>query len=152
MKIQKLWLCAKDLGEHGKRLWRSVGPRLVEAGSLDDLDRETFGTLCRTYHKMVVADALLEVEGLSVEGLKGTNKKHPAFTQWKAYSDLYLKLLSHFGLSPQSRGMKVRPAEEVKEKPAEEAKEKPAEEAKQKPAEEGKEKPAEEMPPEPVAP
>lgn len=87
----------------------------MEAGSLDDLDRETFETLCRTYHKMVISDIALEEEGLSVEGLRGTTKKSPFFTQWKAYSDLYLKLLSHFGLSPQSRGMKVRPAEEVKE-------------------------------------
>ena len=64
---------------------------------------------------MTVADLLLEREGLSVDGLKGTNKKHPAFTQWKAYSDLYLKLLSHFGLSPYSRGVKIMPKEERKE-------------------------------------
>lgn len=114
MKIGKIWSVPKDLGDHGKRLWRSVGPRLVEAGSLDDLDRETFETLCRTYHKMVIADIALEDEGLSVEGLRGTMKKSPFFTQWKAYSDLYIKLLSHFGLSPHSRGMVVKPAEEVK--------------------------------------
>jgi len=115
VKISRLWKIPPDIGEHGRRLWKSTGPRLVESGSLDDLDRETFETLCRVYHKMVVADRLLEAEGLSVEGLKGTNKKHPAFTQWKAYSDLYLKLLHHFGLSPYSRGVKVRPSEEVKE-------------------------------------
>lgn len=114
MKISRLWKIPEDLGEHGRRLWKSAGPLLVESGSLDDLDRETFTTLCRVYHKMVVADSLLEVEGLSVDGLKGTNKKHPAFSQWKAYSDLYLKLLSHFGLSPYSRGVKIHPKEEEK--------------------------------------
>lgn len=115
MKISRLWNVPQDLGKHGQKLWKSAGPLLVESGSLDDLDRETFETLCRAYHKMVVADGLLEVEGLSVEGLHGTNKKHPAFSQWKAYSDLYLKLLSHFGLSPYSRGVKIIPREEVSE-------------------------------------
>jgi P27 family predicted phage terminase small subunit len=112
MKTIKLWKAPSDLGEHGKRLWKSVGPRLVESGSLDNLDRETFETLCRVYHKMTVADRLLENEGLAVDGLHDTTKKHPAFTMWKAYSDLYLKLLSHFGLSPYSRGVKITPREE----------------------------------------
>ena len=115
MKVTKLWPCPSSLGCHGKKLWRSVGPRLVASGSLDGLDRETFETLCRTYHKMTIADITLDEEGLSAEGLRGTTKKNPFFTQWKAYSDLYLKLLSHFGLSPQSRGIKVRPMEEVKD-------------------------------------
>lgn len=115
MKITRLWPIPLDLGEHGRKLWKSAGRRLVESGSLDDLDRETFETLCRAYHKMVAADRLLEVEGLSVNDQRGSNKKHPAFTQWKAYSDLYLKLLGHFGLSPYSRGMKVIPKEEKQE-------------------------------------
>jgi P27 family predicted phage terminase small subunit len=113
MKINKLWSCPKDLGEHGRRLWRSVGPRLVESGSLDDLDRETFDTLCRTYHKMTVADINLESEGAFVDGLRGTIKKSPFLTQWKTYSDLYIKLLSHFGLSPLSRGKRIQPMEAV---------------------------------------
>lgn len=115
MKISKLWRVPPDLGKHGKKLWKNVGHLLVESGSLDELDRETFETLCRTYHKMMLADSLLEVEGLSVDGLKGTNKKHPCFTQWKAYSDLYVKLLGYFGLSPYSRGVKIRPKEESME-------------------------------------
>jgi len=115
MKMSRLWECPPDLGDHGKRLWKNAGRLLVQAGSLDELDRETFETLCRVYHKMVVADSLLEAEGLSVEGLHGTDKKHPCFTQWKAYSDLYVKLLSHFGLSPYSRGIRVQPKEEKKE-------------------------------------
>jgi P27 family predicted phage terminase small subunit len=115
MRISRLWKIPEDLGVHGQKLWRNVGPLLAEAGSLDELDRETFETLCRVYHKMVMADHLLEEEGLSTDGTRGTVKKHPAFTLWKAYSDLYLKLLSHFGLSPYSRGVKVVPREEGKD-------------------------------------
>ena len=113
MRIKNLWRPPSGLGVHGQRLWRHVGKKLVDAGSLDDLDRETFEVLCRTYHKMIVCDDLLEVGGLMVSGVKG-DKKSPAYTQWKAYSDLYVKLLSHFGLSPYSRGMKIQPKEEVK--------------------------------------
>ena len=113
MRVKKLWKSPSGLGKHGRKLWRNVGQRLVDSESLDELDRETFETLCRTYHKMVVADDLLEAEGLSVDSERGS-KKHPAFTQWKSYSDLYVKLLSHFGLSPQARGTKVHPKQEVK--------------------------------------
>jgi P27 family predicted phage terminase small subunit len=113
MKIKKIWKHPPGLGKHGRKLWSRVGNRLVDSGSLDELDRETFETLCRTYHKMVVADDLLEVEGLSVDSERGS-KKHPAFTMWKSYSDLYVKLLNHFGLSPSSRGIKIQPKEEVK--------------------------------------
>ena len=113
MIVQKLWKPPTELGKHGRKLWRNVGQRLVDSESLDELDKETFETLCRTYHKMVVADDLLEAEGLSVDSERGS-KKHPAFTQWKSYSDLYVKLLSHFGLSPYSRGVKIQPKQEVK--------------------------------------
>ena len=111
MAITRLWRCPPDLGEHGKRLWESVGPRLAEAGSLEELDRETFILLCRTYHRMMMLDKLLEDEGYVVKGENKTQKKHPAFSEWKSYSDLYVKLLSHFGLSPTSRGAKIHPKE-----------------------------------------
>ena len=113
MKISRLWQIPEDLGKHGRKLWKNVGPLLVESGSLDQLDRETFESLCRVYHKFIVSDLELEEAGLSVADKKGSEKKHPAFTQWKAYSDLYIKLLHHFGLSPYSRGVKVRPKEEA---------------------------------------
>jgi len=112
MKISRLWKVPPDLGVHGVKLWKNVGPLLVESGSLDQLDRETFESLCRVYHKFVTADLELEEAGLSVNDQRGSEKKHPAFTQWKAYSDLYIKLLSHFGLSPYSRGVKIRPKEQ----------------------------------------
>jgi len=113
MKIKTLWKPPEGLGNHGRKMWRNVGQKLVDAGSLDGLDRETFETLCRAYHKMVVADDILEAEGLSVKSERGS-KKHPAFSQWKSYSDLYVKLLSHFGLSPYSRGVKIQPKQEKK--------------------------------------
>lgn len=112
MKISRLWPVPKDLGEYGRRLWRNVGPLLAESGSLDELDRETFESLCRVYHKFKRADLELEEAGLSMNDARGSEKKPPQFTMWKAYSELYIKLLSHFGLSPSSRGMKIRPREE----------------------------------------
>ena len=110
MKIKRLWIIPEDLGKHGKRLWKNVGRQLVEGEVLDALDRESFETLCRTYHKMITCDNLLEEEGLNIEG-----KKNPIFSEWKAYSDLYVKLLYHFGMSPYSRGIKIKPKEEVKQ-------------------------------------
>jgi len=115
MKVSKLWKAPSDLGDHGRRLWRSVGPHLVETGSLDELDRPSFEVLCRTYDRMVTADLQLKEEGLVVEGLNNTTKKHPAFAIWKSYSDLYVKLSMYFGLTPHGRGEKVKSRNEEKE-------------------------------------
>ena len=81
MPISKLWKRPSNLRGHGRRLWESVGPRLVEAGTLEELDKETFGLLCRTYHRMLTLDALLESEGYVIQGENKTQKKHPAFSE-----------------------------------------------------------------------
>ncbi|HOI95029.1 MAG TPA: phage terminase small subunit P27 family [Syntrophobacter fumaroxidans] len=111
MKIKAMWPAPKGLGNYGTDLWKRVGKSLVKSGSLDDLDRETFETLCRNYERMRLADELMTSEGLTVDGGRGVPKKHPAFSIWKTAHDNYVRLLTHFGLSPMSRGTRVEPKE-----------------------------------------
>ncbi|MEN6486353.1 MAG: phage terminase small subunit P27 family [Syntrophobacteraceae bacterium] len=111
MKIKSMWPVPKGLGHYGTELWKRVGKALVKSGSLDDLDRETFETLCRVYERMRTADDLMSTEGLTVDGGRGVPKKHPAFSVWKTSHDGYVRLLTHFGLSPMARGMRVEPKE-----------------------------------------
>jgi phage terminase small subunit len=42
MKIKKLWKPPEDLGKHGRKMWMRVGTLLVDAGELDELDKESF--------------------------------------------------------------------------------------------------------------
>ncbi len=115
MKIQTLWRVPPDLGEHGQAIWKRVGRELVKNESLDDLDRETFETMCRSYDMMKVAALQMTTDGITVDGGRGVPKKHPAFAIWKTSHDSYVRLLALFGLSPASRGVKVSPKEEKKD-------------------------------------
>jgi P27 family predicted phage terminase small subunit len=117
MKLKSMWKVPKDLGPYGRELWRRAGRELVKAGSLEEMDKETFLTMCLCYDRMMKADKEMQDEGLSVDSGTGPGikKKHPSFAIWKTSLDAYMKLLSHFGLSPQARGSKVLPQQEVKE-------------------------------------
>ena len=115
MRLKTMWQVPKDLGRYGKGLWVRAGKELVKAQSLEQMDKETFLTMCICYDRMMQADQQMQKEGLSVDNGRGVKKKHPAFAIWKTSLDGYMKLLSHFGLSPQARGLKVNPKEEEKE-------------------------------------
>jgi len=112
MKIKTLWKVPTELGVYGQAIWKRVGKQLVKDESLDDLDRETFQTLCSNYDRMRFADDEIKTDGLTIDDGRGVKKKHPAFAIWKTSQDNYVRLLSHFGLSPHSRGKKVEPKQE----------------------------------------
>ena len=114
MKLKRMWQAPKDLSAFGLSLWERAGRELVKSGSLEEMDKEAFLTMCQCYDRMMEADAEMRREGLSVEsGIgAGIKKKHPSFAIWKTSLDAYTKLLSHFGLSPQSRGERIRPKEQ----------------------------------------
>jgi len=115
MKISRLWQVPVDIGDDGKRLWHSEGKLLVKLRVLDELDRNSFETLCRTYDRMCVADKQLQRDGLTIKGVRGLCK-HPAFPIWKTSFDNYVTLCKQFGLTPQARGEKVDPKEKTKSK------------------------------------
>ena len=114
--LKTMWRVPKDLGPYGRELWQRSGRELVKAGSLEEMDKEAFLTMCLCYDRMMKADQEMQEEGLSVDSGTGPGikKKHPSFAIWKTSLDAYMKLLSHFGLSPQARGVKVNPKSEVK--------------------------------------
>lgn len=112
--MKRTWPVPSDLGPHGSKYWTRTARLLFKSGSLHELDRETFHTLCSVYDRMVAADLEMRRDGVAVESgiRKGVLKKHPAYSIWKTSMDTYIKLLAHFGLSPLSRGEKVTPKQE----------------------------------------
>jgi len=114
MIIKQLWQVPNTLGEHGQVLYKRVGKELIKSESLDSLDKEAFVTLCQNYDRMISADAEIKKDGLTVDDGRGVKKKHPAFAIWKTSQDNYVRLLSHFGLSPHARGRKIEPKKETK--------------------------------------
>jgi len=113
--LKIMWKVPKDLGPYGRELWKNAGRELIKSGSLLEMDKEAFLTMCLCYERMMQSDHEMQRDGLQVESGTGPGimKKHPAFAIWKTSLDAYMKLLSHFGLSPQARGVKVSPKEEV---------------------------------------
>ena len=116
IKIKMLWKIPSDLGEHGAAIWKRVGKELVKNEQLDSLDYEAFLTLCKSYDRMMVADAQMQKDGIVVDGGDRGPKKHPAFAIWKASYDAFVRLLTFFGMSPHARGLKVKPKEVENEK------------------------------------
>ena len=106
MKIKKLWTMPANLGEYGSDLYASVGRKAVQNGTLEDSDRSMFISLCQSWQLSQMAWTDIIANGIVADGDRKTIKKAPSFTIYKASMDNYVRLCTHFGLSPLSRGDK----------------------------------------------
>lgn len=120
MKIKNLWKAPDDLGEYGVEIYKRIGPKLVKARRLADIDFDLFVAMCGSGHLAKMALLEIERDGLSVDGGRGVKKKHPSFAIYKTAMDNFVRLSSHFGLSPMSRNEKFEVMEKKKKaKPGE---------------------------------
>jgi len=96
--------CPKWIHGHGRNLWRSQAPSLIEAGVLTRWDVPAFQALCVSYGLMMQAAQELTEEGLKVPAERGgSSKKHPAHTVFRANSETFRKFAELFGLAPLAR-------------------------------------------------
>lgn len=91
------------LNLYGKRLWKALGPQLVEVGLYTEGDRNALELLCMAYGDMIAARKALALSGNVVITDKGTVYQHPnvgiANTSWRMVKDM----LAQFGLTPAER-------------------------------------------------
>ena len=66
------------LGEHGRRAWLEVGPILVTAGTLTELDIGPFLRYCEAHDELADDRETLEREGKDFTTDKGFVCQHPA--------------------------------------------------------------------------
>ena len=102
--ISKMWNVPPGLGAPGKKLWKTIGPLLVKAKVLTDLDKPMFRFMCERADMLASASKTVKVEGFTVMGHGDIKKSHPALAAGKsAFNDL-IRLMEKFGLSPADRG------------------------------------------------
>lgn len=101
--IDRMWPVPRDLGDSGKALWRGVGPLLVSARVLTELDRPMFMLMCSRADTVGRAQETIEREGFTVIGHGGIQKSHPAINALKNGINDLIRLMEKFGLSPADR-------------------------------------------------
>lgn len=101
------------------RAWNKIAPELEELGLLTGLDALAFRMMLEhgvisleALHEMRMPDGTLQ---LSREDENGVERKHPMLQIFRDNSNMMLKYLQEFGMTPASRvRLKVEPEEREK--------------------------------------
>ena len=110
-KIKQIWKCPAHFGEYGRDIWYRIGAVLTRDRVLTTLDKQSFIMLCTSYEMALLAFQEIKQHGQLIPGRDGP-KVNPAIASYKAYSELYSKMASRFGLSPLDRKkIDIRPPE-----------------------------------------
>jgi len=91
------------LNNDGKRLWRTLAPRLGRVGLLTEVDKATLEMLCLHYQMVRQAVDAIEEYGLFAAGSQGQTVAHPAVAILNANSAAFRRYATEFGLTPSSR-------------------------------------------------
>lgn len=75
---------------------------LRDIGALSDTDAFAFNHLCRVFEQLCIAEDELNQSGQIITTMKGGSTS-PALKNYLALSELYMKILREFGLTPVSR-------------------------------------------------
>ena len=92
-----------DLPKKGKELWKQLAPEMVRLGLLTELYAPAFQILCLAWAIAQEASQIVQKEGLTTLGDRGTLKKHPAVTMLNQTSQIFRQWCCEFGLTPSAR-------------------------------------------------
>jgi P27 family predicted phage terminase small subunit len=90
------------LSAAARRIWRTMGPRLRDAGLMSNLDGFAFASYCQTAAHLAELEAVLAREGRTITDQYGTRMRPEWGARIKCVQQLNV-LGSEFGLSPSSR-------------------------------------------------
>jgi len=91
------------LGQHGKRKWKELVPKLARLGLLTELDLGAFEALCSAYDRWRQAETSVKRDGMTYKK-GGIMRKNPAISIAAEARKEYRQLAGEFGLTPASRG------------------------------------------------
>lgn len=95
--------CPRELDADARKVWRSMGRLLLEAGLIASVDGPAFAAFCVTYARWLAITESLRDAPLWVERANGQIEPNPALRlQAEAQRD-YLKALEGFGGTPAWR-------------------------------------------------
>ena len=98
-----MWRCPPHVTDHGKRLWKTVGPVLIRSGIMCELDRSCFEALCCIYDRLLKFQEILREDGPLIDDKRGALKKHPLTTGISQHLTLFRNYCQDFGMTPSSR-------------------------------------------------
>ena len=87
----------------GKELWEQLGPELEKIGLLEPVDLPAFLAMCMVYGQAFEAADVVEADGQTTEGDRGTLKKHPQMTILNEMLQQFRQWCAEFGLTPAAR-------------------------------------------------
>jgi P27 family predicted phage terminase small subunit len=92
----------ESLPEKPAAVWREVVPELVEIGLVRSIDATVLEALCRAVSRAREAEAILDADGLIVEGARGM-VPHPAQRIASSSWALALRIAGEYGLTAVAR-------------------------------------------------
>ena len=103
VKEARMWKCPPHIIDHGRQLWKNVGPVLIRSGIMNELDRGCFEMLCSIYDRLLKFQEILREDGPLVDDKRGSLKKHPLSTAISQHLTLFRNFCADFGMTPASR-------------------------------------------------
>jgi P27 family predicted phage terminase small subunit len=100
------------LSSYAKEVWKEIVPELDKLGLISELDRGALVGYCEAAAAHRAASEILNRDGLTVQGYRGSVVKHPA---WQIAKDAASQMLSFggaLGLSPAARARLHSPIDE----------------------------------------
>src|SRR4051812_27365302 len=93
MAAEKIPMPPATLGRDGKALWRAIVEGIDEGWELDARERELLGRACRCADELVLLEAAVDRDGLTVKGSRGQTVVHPALAECRQLRLVQLRLL-----------------------------------------------------------
>lgn len=102
------------LPEAGKDLWKRAAPEFRRLGLLSPATLPGFYALCLTWGIAMDAAQTVRTDGLTIEGVNDTAKKHPAATILREFLSDFRMWCGEYGLTPSAlQRLKILPQEEL---------------------------------------
>ncbi len=92
-----------NFAKHAKAVWKDVGPRLVAAGTLTEMDVIPFTRYCRAHDEVARLDAILKEAGEYYTTETGYIGQHPAVNQRFKWLAEINRFEAHFGMTASDR-------------------------------------------------
>lgn len=105
--------CPQWLAEEAKLEWGRLADKMVNLGTLSEMDMAAFAGYCQSYARWKEAEEFIEQHGTIVKTPSGYWQQVPQVSIAQTNLKIMLKFCSEFGLTPSSRSRMI--AGDVKE-------------------------------------
>ena len=99
--------CPDWLNEEAKAEWDRLVDKMVELGTLTEMDMAAFAGYCQSYARWKEAEEFIEKHGTIVKTPSGYWQQVPQVSIAQTNLKVMLKFCSEFGLTPSSRSRRI---------------------------------------------